>query len=366
METYSRRGFAKIAALISTGSSLPFFNEAALAQSALRVATPGAVMINANENPLGPCPEALAALGAAAKKGGRYSLEETAKLRRIVAEQEQLKPYEVQTYAGSGDPLVRAVCAFCSRGRSFVLADPGYEAGMRAAEFMGAEVHRVPLTKDHAHDVRAMIGVDANPGLFYICNPNNPTGTLTPREDIDYLVAHKPKDAVVLLDEAYIHFSGAEPAVDLVRSGREIIILRTFSKLYGMAGLRAGLAFGRPDLLEKLSPYGSSFMPVTAMAAAAASLGVRDLVVERRKINRDVRERTFDFLARHKFSFLPSVSNKFMLDAQRPAHELAGALAQENIIVGRTWPVWPNHLRVTIGTRDEMEQFQQALLKVTA
>jgi histidinol-phosphate aminotransferase len=359
MDTYSRRSFGRIAALV------PIFSEAALAQSALKYASPGAVMINANENPLGPCTDALDALVSIAKNGGRYSPELADKLRRMAAEREQLKPQEVQTFAGSGDPLARAVWAFCSPSKSFVIADPGYEAGMHIAAFLGARVHRVPLTKQYAHDVRAMLKADPDAGLFYLCNPNNPTGTLTSSADIQYLVDNKPKGSVVLIDEAYIHFSSAEPSTPLVRAGKDVIVLRTFSKLYGMAGLRAGLALARPDLLEKLSPYGSSFMPVTAMAAACASLAVKNIIADRRKINSDTREATFDFLTRHNFTFIPSESNKFMLDAKGPAHELTRSLAAESIIVGRTWPIWPNWLRVTVGTPEEMQRFQQALLKTS-
>ena len=131
------------------------------------------------------------------------------------------------------------------RTKSFVVADPGYEAGERAAEFIGAKIVQVPLRKDASHDVQAMAAADPDAGLIYVCNPNNPTGSVTRKDDIEYLVANKPKGAVVLLDEAYIHLSKtAEPGTPLVAADKDVIILRTFSKLYGMAGLRAGAALG--------------------------------------------------------------------------------------------------------------------------
>ena len=110
----------------------------------------------------------------------------------------------------------------------------------------------VPLTRTYAHDVRAMLAAAPDAGVFYICTPNNPTGTLTSHDDVEYLLAHKPKGSVVLVDEAYIHFCDAPSTIDLVKAGKDIIVLRTFSKLYGMAGLRCGFALGRPDLLAKL------------------------------------------------------------------------------------------------------------------
>jgi histidinol-phosphate aminotransferase len=364
---FSRRTFARVASLITAGAALPFYNEAALAQTALR-GTPGdgAVLLNANENPLGPCAEALEAVSRSARDGGRYGYDAPMKLATLAAEAEGLPVSHVRSYAGSSDPLLCTVAGFCSQGRSFVTADPGYEAGAATARYLGAPVHNVPLTKSYAHDVQAMAKADANAGVLYVCNPNNPTGTLTPRADIEWLLENKPKGSVVLLDEAYIHFSTAEPCSDLVRSGKDLIILRTFSKLYGMAGLRAGLAFGRPDLLGRIAPLGSRFLPVTGIAAAVASLQAKNIVAERRKINKDVREETFQFLDKHDFKYVRSESNKFMLDARGPADQLRSALSQNRVFVGRTWPSWPNHVRVTVGTREEMKQFREALLKATA
>ncbi|MGA2146641.1 MAG: aminotransferase class I/II-fold pyridoxal phosphate-dependent enzyme, partial [Bryobacteraceae bacterium] len=209
---FSRRSFGRIAALVSGGAAaLPFFNEPAMAQlSALHGAIPpDAVMINANENPLGPCPEAREAVKAIVDKGGRYLYQETFAFQDTLAEQEGLKSSYVMPFAGSSAPLHQSVVAFTSPTRAFVTADPGYEAGERAAHYINAKLIRVPLTKTFAHDVRAMVAADPSPGLFYICNPNNPTGTLTPKEDIEWLVANKPAGSVVMIDEAYTHIAGA-------------------------------------------------------------------------------------------------------------------------------------------------------------
>ena len=201
-------------------------------------------------------------------------------------------------------------------------------------------------------------------GLYYICNPNNPTGTLTAREDIDWLVANKPAGAVVLVDEAYLHFArGATSCVDLAKQDKGVVVLRTFSKLYGMAGLRAGAAIGRPELLDKLTAFGPGILPTAGMAGATASLLVRDLVAQRRQTLVEARETTFEFLRKHGYSFLPSESNKFMLDVGKPGREAIRALATENVYIGRVWPAMPTYVRVTVGTREEMRRFEQALLK---
>jgi len=361
---FSRRSFGRIAAMITAGASIPFYNEPAMAQlSAVRNMPPDAVKINANENPLGPCPEALEAIYKVAKNGGRYLYEETFGFTELLAEQESVKVNYVLPYAGSSAPLHQAVLGFCSPTKAYVACDPGYESGASAAKFIGAPVKKFPLLPNFAHDVKAMAAIE-NAGLIYICNPNNPTGTLTPKADIEWLVSNKPKGAVVMVDEAYTHIAGAPFNTDLVAQDKDVIVLRTFSKIYGMAGIRAGAAIARPDILEKIKPWTSGALPVTGMAAATASLKSKTVVPERRKIIAAVREDTYAFLEKHKFNYVPSVSNKFMVDTKRPAREVISAMAAEKVYIGRPWEAWPTHVRVSIGTQDEMNKFKTAFLKV--
>ncbi len=366
---FSRRSFGRLATVLTAGATLPFYNEQALAQlSMIRNMPADAVKINANENPMGPCPEAADAIYNVVKKGGRYMYEDTYALAEAMGKMEGLKtgyqPGEsyVEIYAGSSAPLHQAVLAFCSKDRPFVKADPGYEAGERAAKFIGAKVVAVPLRKGTwDHDVRAMLAAAPDAGLFYICNPNNPTGTLTSRTDIEYLVANKPKGSVVMVDEAYIHISkNATRCNDMVAADQDVVVLRTFSKLYGMAGLRAGAALARPDLLEKIRPYSAGAMPITAMVGAAASLQNKNLVPERRKIMTDIREDTFSWLTSKNVEFIPSESNCFMLNVKRPGADFYKAMAAQNVYVGRVWPVWPNWVRVTVGSKEDMAQFRAA------
>jgi histidinol-phosphate/aromatic aminotransferase/cobyric acid decarboxylase-like protein len=365
---FTRRSLGRIAAIITAGAALPFYNEPALAQlSAIRgPMPPDAVKINANENPLGPCPEAAAAIHGVVQRGGRYLYEETFGFQETMAELEGLRPSYVQPFAGSSAPLHQAVLAFASPSKPFVTADPGYEAGERAAKFIGAEVIRVPLTKSYAHDVKAMAAASPNTGVIYVCNPNNPTGTLTPRADIEWLLENKPNGSILLLDEAYIHIAGAAMCSDLVAKDRDLIILRTFSKIYGMAGLRAGAALARPDLLQKITSWSAGALPVTGMVGAIASLKSKTLVPERRKIIGDVRTDVLAFLDQHNFKYVPSVSNKFMVDVGRPGREVIEALSKEKIYVGRVWPSWPTYVRVSVGTQEEMNKFKTAFLKVMA
>ncbi len=361
----SRRSFLTLSAAASAACVLRIVTEPMLANARVHNAPKDAVRIDANENPLGPSASARDAAAAIIAQGGRYSDWLTDDLVKTLAEMEGLKVEQVRVYPGSSEPLHHTVAAFTSSRHSYVTADPGYESGMFAADALGARTVKVPLTKTYAHDVKAMVDASPDAGVFYVCSPNNPTGTLTSHSDIEYLVEHKPAGSVVLIDEAYIHFCDAPSAMDLVKAGKDVILLRTFSKIYGMAGLRCGAAFGRPDLLEKIENYaGWNAMPITALVAASASLKDSHLVPERKQINARVRTEVFAWLDMNGYSYIPSEANFFMLDTKRPAEPAIDAMAKQNVYIGRIWPSMPTYARVTIGTAPEMEEFQTAWQKV--
>ncbi len=363
----SRRSFMRFAGAAAISSPLLTEAHFAWAQVGRRTplnVSPDAVLINANENPMGPCEAACEAIAKAGMAGGRYDFARTDELVKVFSEQQGLKPGYLAVYAGSTEPLHFTVLAFTSPERGYVTADPGYEAGMVAAGFANAKVHRVALKPDYSHDVKAMIAADPNAGVFYICNPNNPTGTITSKADIQWALDNKPRGSIVLLDEAYIHLSDAESCIDMVKADKDLIILRTFSKVYGMAGIRCGFAIGRPDLLDKLHAYSQNAMPITASSAATASLRDETLVPKRKKIIADIRTDTFDWLSANNYAFIPSQSNCFMIDTKRDGRGVFDAMAKKNVYIGRVWPVWPTHVRVTVGTRDEMAKFKLAFKEV--
>jgi histidinol-phosphate aminotransferase len=364
----SRRSFLQLSAAAAAAMiGMRIVTEPDLARAYSQPFSKDAVMIDANENPLGPCAAARDALNGVLPQAGRYLFWMTEDLIDTFAATEGLKPEYIRAFPGSSYPLHYAVLAFTSPSKSYVMADPGYEAGAHAARFSGARVIRIPLTKTYSHDVRAMLTAAPDAGLFYICLPNNPTGTLTSHSDIEFLLEKKSKDSVLLVDEAYIHLSDASSVLDLVKADKDLIVLRTFSKIYGMAGLRCGFAIAKPELLAKIGMFsGWSPMPITALAAAIASLKDLRLLAERKQINAAVREATFEWLAKNRYSYITSQSNCFMVDAKRPTKEVIGALAAQNVFVGRPWPVWPTHIRVTVGTQAEMERFQAAFERVMA
>jgi histidinol-phosphate aminotransferase len=365
LTSFSRRSFLHFSTAASAALAIRIVTEPMLAYSHMRLVPTDGARINANENPLGPCAAARSAVAAIIPETGRYRFDSAQEFVKLYAQSVGVGQDNVRIFAGSSEPLHYTVMAFTSPKASYVTADPGYEAGMFAAEGAGARVVKVPLTKTYAHDVRGMIASAPDAGVFYICTPNNPTGTLTSHTDIEYLVENKPKGSIVLVDEAYIHFCDASSAIDLVKAGQDLVVLRTFSKLYGMAGLRCGFAIARPDLIQKIENYGGGNpMPVTAVAAASASLKDSQLVPDRKRINAEIREETFQWLDRNGYTYIPSVSNCFMLDTKRPAKEAIAAMAQQNVFIGRIWPSMPTYARITVGTREEMNQFQVAFQKV--
>jgi len=363
LPSFSRRSFLRLSA---AAAAFRIVTEPMLAAAARhKPFSKDGVMIDSNENPLGPSQSARDAISAIIPLGGRYLDNLTDDLVHAFAQQEGLNPDYIHAFPGSTPALHFGVVAFTSAQKSYVTADPGYEAGMFAASTTEARVVKVPLTKTYAHDVKAMIAAAPDAGLFYICNPNNPTGTLTPHPDLEYLVENKPKGSIVMVDEAYLHFCDAPSTLDFVKAGKDVVVLRTFSKTYGMAGLRCGFAIARPDLLDKIMDRsGWNFMPITALVAASASLKDPSVVPERKRINASVRQETFQWLDRNGYSYIASESNCFLLDTKRPGKQVIDAMAQQNVFIGRIWPIMPTCCRITVGTHEEMERFQSALQKV--
>jgi histidinol-phosphate aminotransferase len=233
----------------------------------------------------------------------------------------------------------------------------------RAAARNGAKTIKVPQRKDWSHDVQAMCSADPEAGVIYICNPNNPTGAVTTRKDIEYALEHKPKNSILVLDEAYIHFADSDiSGIDLVAAGKDVIVLRTFSKLYGMAGIRLGFAAGRPDLLEKLKFYSVNSLPVTAAAAGLASLRDPQLVPTRRASNRALRDDVTNWLAAKGYGCSKSESNCFMVDVKVPAEEFIEAMATHGVMVGRSWEGFSTQSRITIGSAMDMARFKEAFV----
>jgi histidinol-phosphate aminotransferase len=207
-------------------------------------------------------------------------------------------------------------------------------------------VQKVPLRNDGAHDLRAMVAAaHARPtGLLYVCNPNNPTGSISPPDELAWLLAHKPASTRVLVDEAYLQYSEQPSLIAQVAQRDDLIVLRTFSKLYGMAGLRLGVAAAHPERLRELASPGDNPLPVPRWRRLA-SLQDPQLIPQRRLQNAKVRQATIAWLGKRGFSCLPSEANCFVVDVQRDGSTFAKAMADNGVVIGRSWPIWPQRAR---------------------
>lgn len=373
---YSRRSLGRMFALLAAAPALTAGGGRAFAQTKsvnphadMQAPPPAAkIHIGANECWVGPlAPGASAAAGAIAT-GNRYTSSQRDELIKAVSEVEKVPADHVMPWPGSSDPLARIVVTYCSPGRGLVTADPTFELAEAVATYLKVPVKRVPLTSDYRHDVKAMLAADPNAGVYYICTPNNPTATLTPIADVEWLLANKPAGSIVLLDEAYIHFSQASPGSFLTTQGKDVIVLRTFSKLFGMAGMRLGVTIARPDLMKSTMRYDGLMatyaLPNPTVVCGTASLLAADLITQRRVEMEKVRDASLALLDRRKISYIPPKANFFMVDWKKPAKDVQKLFAGESIEIGRSWPIWPTVSRITVGSAAEMDAFNRAVVKL--
>ncbi len=332
-------------------------------------ATAPLVQIGANEYWTGPCDAAQKAIVDIAPQGDRYLFMTLGPqlYQTLVSHWNLPGPDHVIAYHGSTPPLVNTMLAYTNPEHPLITADPTFEQGWESAASTGAKVFKIPARKDDSHDVAAMCkkAAEVDAGVIYICNPNNPTGAITLRKDIEYALANKPKGTLLVVDEAYIDFSeNAKTVIDLVAAHADLMVLRTMSKLYGMAGIRFGYAIAQPTVLKKLKYFGVNSVAVTSMAAAIASLNDKDVIPTRRALNTKTRVETVAFLNKLGYKTTKSESNCFLVDVKRPAKEFQKDIATHGIMVGRSWPGFENQSRITVGSPEEMARFRDAFAKV--
>lgn len=384
MSFISRRKFAQLisvsAACLATRPVISVAG-AAVANVAA-VASP--LRLNSNENPYGPSSMALKAMSDAFHLAWRYPDEHADALIDSLAKVNGVNRDQVVIGDGSGEILKVCASAFTGsltspnrpvelskptrgpaltfipgRGR-LIAADPTFEAILNHARVNRAQVVKVPLTATYAHDLARMLAA-ANAGLIYICNPNNPTASITPKKEMREFLRKVPAQTMVLVDEAYHHYADSpdyESVIPLIKDHPNLIVARTFSKIYGMAGLRCGYCIAQPETIQRMRPHQTwDSVNIMALVAATASLKDDEHVMEGRRLNRQTKEFVVNEIGRLGFRHIPSQANFMMIDCRRPVRPLIEALNQKGVQVGRAFPALPTHMRVTIGKQDEMEKF---------
>jgi histidinol-phosphate aminotransferase len=324
------------------------------------------VRLDSNENPFGPATAALDAIEKSRVLGHRYPDDLDDELTGVLARQHGVKPENIILGCGSGEILRMADLAFTGTGRGVVAADPTFEAVLMFAKVTRGEGVRVPLTPDFRHDLRAMAAAcDPRTGLVYVCNPNNPTGTIVRRGELASFLDAVRGPTIVLVDEAYHHFvedPRYSSALELLSDHPNLLVARTFSKIYGLAGMRLGYGVGSEATVGAMKPYRLwSNANTTVLAAALAVLADPDLVARQRRMLNDTRRWLVGELEKEGRKVIPSETNFVMIEVGRDVGPLVEAFKAKQVWVGRRFAALPNWLRVTIGTPEESAYFLETL-----
>jgi len=366
----TRRGFAGIGFAAMAARMLP---EAAYAQRAAVQGNlpPDMAWLNANENPDGPPQSSIDAMGKVLTEGGRYHYQEFGAFYATLARSEDLAPEQILVGSGSSEVLHAAIDAFTSPTRPLITVEPTYEGPVDvAARGLGRTVLRTTLEPPYVPDVKKLVenATKAGGGLIYLCNPNNPTSTVAPKKDTAWIVDNLPPNTVILIDEAYSHFADSpdfESALGYVRQGRNVIVTRTFSKIYGMAGLRAGFACASPDLIGRMAPFRNNVISIVTVRAVLAALAEsKTLLPERRAKLIRIRRELCAWLRDRGVPYIEPQANFMMIDVGRDAREFISAMPPKGVAVGRPFPPMTNFLRVSIGTDRDMSKFREVFWSV--
>ncbi|HKP35938.1 MAG TPA: aminotransferase class I/II-fold pyridoxal phosphate-dependent enzyme [Pyrinomonadaceae bacterium] len=393
----NRRRFAKLlgagAAYIAAAPGLTLANPLDADSTVRSIKDSSVIRLSSNENPYGPSPLALKAMSKAFGLAWRYPDEHADMLVKLLAKVNSVGADQILLGDGSGEILKLCAAAFTgpsangdrpitvlrsTRGTSppfmlgrgkLVVADPTFEAIINHAAVNGAEVVKVPLTSGFAHDLPQMLAA-ASEGLIYVCNPNNPTASITPKVELRDFISKVPGSTMILVDEAYHHYADSadyESVVPLVNQYPNLIVARTFSKIYGMAGLRCGYGVAQRETIQRLRPHQTwDSMNIMALAAAIASLNDASHVGAGAQRNRETRNMLSGELEKMGYKHIPSQANFMMIDVKQPVSPLIAELKTRGVEVGRLFPALPNYMRVTIGKKSEIETFLAAFREVTA
>ncbi|TDY48984.1 pyridoxal phosphate-dependent aminotransferase [Algoriphagus zhangzhouensis] len=327
--------------------------------------------LNANENPYGPSPKVIKAIADSVSLGNRYGHGDAAILIDMIAEKEGVKPENIMLGPGSTDLLEKTAIVQFQQGGNIVAGDPAYMSIMNTAQAMGGNWKAVPLTKDYAHDLKAMAAaVDSNTNLVYVCNPNNPTGSITDAGELKKFCSEVSAKVPVFVDEAYLEFlenPDSQTMVGLVSEGKDVIVARTFSKIHGMAGLRIGYIVATPERIETITNKVRSTMGlcVTSLKGAIASMQEKTFLAQCKSQNTECREYVEDEIKKMGFNPIPSYTSFMIFPIAMDGREFMKSMYEEGVGI-RTYQMYDQSwCRVSMGTHDELAYFVDTIKKVT-
>lgn len=323
--------------------------------------------LSGNENPWGPIPSAMEAMNYAWKYSNRYGYPDAGIVEAIAAHH-GVKPENILLGAGSGEILDVTALAFLENGKKKVLGvEPTYSTVYQRASMVKAEAIKLPLNKDYSQNIQAFIdSAKAHAqeiGFIYLCNPNNPTGMIVSKQEVRQLLDGIPSNMPVMIDEAYFHFvedPNYGPSVSYVIEGRPVIIARTFSKIFGIAAMRLGYAIAPPALIQKMKPY--SIQSINSIVKWGAVAGLADTAGQKKVLDQTlrIRKKTVADIKAMGYEVLPTETNFFMVAIRREVQPVIEEFKKRGVAVGRPFPPMTQHMRVSVGTEDEMSRFMVA------
>jgi histidinol-phosphate aminotransferase len=377
----SRRGFvggvATAVGYLTFKPGLPLWAQSVAQQGAPRQANPvdeydAYAKLSFNENPYGPPDSVIKAMQYAVKYANRYGYPDGG-IEMEIAKHHGVKPENVMIAAGSGEILDIVGSTFASNGKRVVGVEPSYGQVYQHVTAVKGSAFTVPLLEDYRQDIPGLIRATKRHyrevGFVYMCNPNNPTGRTVSKQEIKQLLDGIPEDTVVLIDEAYHHFvedPNYATSVPYVLEGRPVIIARTFSKISALAGMRLGYAIAPREIISQMRPFGTGTINAMVKHGGVAALKDTQAQATVKRLTLELRKKTTAELEGMGYSVIPSETNFFMVNLKRPMQPVIGEFQKEGVLVGRPFPPMNQHLRVSIGTAEEMNRFMVAFKKVMA
>ncbi len=364
----NRRNWLKQIGLVSAGLSIAPFKTFALPETNLLTPAPtgdSPIRLSANESPYGPSPLARVAMAESINNSNRYNWNTTGDLISALAEKNNVSTDNILIGAGSTEILDSVVRYVAAQKGNFVVANPSYTNWTKAAEKQGLKKTAVPLTKDKKHDLPAMLAaIDTDTRLVYICNPNNPTGTVCEREALLSFITEATKKTIVMVDEAYIDFTDQLSVSVLVTENTNLVVIKTFSKIYGLAGARIGYAMAHPNLINKmneLQSWANGGVSLVSRAGAIASLNDSDFIKQCYTKNEAARKYTIEHMTALGISCIPSHTNFIYFSLANYKKNYSALLKSNNIQGTHIYEEDGKWTRITVGTMDEMKKLIAAL-----
>lgn len=323
------------------------------------------ISLRSNENPYGPSPLARIAMTKSVNSSNRYGWKLSSELISLIAKKNNILDNNILLGAGSTEILDLVLQYTALKKGNFIMAETTFDYWTAPSEKLGLKKITVPLTEDKKHDLTAMLkAIDSDTKMVYVCNPNNPTGTICNREELVSFIKEATKKTIVFVDEAYIDFTKEQSLSDLVIENKNLIITKTFSKMYGLAGARIGYAIAHSATIEELSNVKSSSnmsVSVVSTTGAIASLNDEDFVKQVHTLNEEVKKYTIGQLTQLNLTCIPSYSNFIYFSLNNYKKDFFKQLEDHNITGTKIYEENGKWTRITIGTMKEMQQFIEAI-----